>query len=332
MSLKLSNVIEKAKQKGYGNDTHKLETPVEITKPWQQESVLYNNDKKTSQTTPTGSGVEVIQKIDPSQIDNWEFHDRPESEIGDIQALANDFIAVEQQQPCIVRPSPPGSEFKYELIIGERRWRAAKLADIHLKVIVKKNLSNADAALAQAAENDNRVGLSDFAKGMSYSKLINDNIIKQKDLIDRLCKSKQYISALLSFSKIPTVIIDSINDWSKVSARTSETICRLSKKSEQHIDAIITLSHGISSGKVGSNSLDKKITNILAPTENNIKDSEKVFSSNGRHMFTWRTDNNKLPSIHFPKQINSLFSEGKLDIDVITKEFVASLENKLNKL
>ena len=61
-------------------------------------------------------------------------------------------------------------------------------------------MSDSEAALAQATENDNRVGLSDY-KRISYSKLIKNKIIKQKILLS-LGKSHHYISALLSFSKI----------------------------------------------------------------------------------------------------------------------------------
>ena len=120
--------------------------------------------------------IEEISLVDPNEICNWDFHDRPESELGDIDALANDFVKVGQQQPCLIRPSH-NTDSCYELIIGERRWRAAKLAQIELKVIIK-DISDSDAALVQAAENENRVDLSDYAKGMSYSKLIDSGVIK----------------------------------------------------------------------------------------------------------------------------------------------------------
>jgi ParB family chromosome partitioning protein len=275
--------------------------------------------------------LETIISINPSSIKNWEFHDRPEAELGDLQALANDFIKVGQQQPCLVRPTPTGSH-DYELIIGERRWRASILAGIKLKVMVNANLSDVNAALAQAAENDNRVDLSDYAKGMSFAKLIDDKIIKKKDLIEKLGRSKQYISALLSFSKIPSRIMESINDWSKVTSYTSETIARLSKKGDLYIEEIIKLSDKISAGKIGHRNLDKAIKFNIASTPKPIHDNKKVMTKSGRHVFTWRTDNNSLPSIHFPKTITDLFAHEKINIEDLSNDFLKSIEVKLNSL
>ena len=85
-----------------------------------------------------------------------------------------------QQQPCIVRELIAGQ--KYELIAGERRWRAAKLLNQDLKVIIS-TLTDSEAALVQAAENNNRLNLSDYAKGQSYASLIKNGVLKQKDLI-----------------------------------------------------------------------------------------------------------------------------------------------------
>jgi len=283
--------------------------------------------EKTSISRP----LETIISINPSSIKNWEFHDRPETELGDLQALANDFIKVGQQQPCLVRPTHAGSH-DYELIIGERRWRAAILAGVKLKVMVNANLSDLNAALAQAAENDNRVDLSDYAKGMSFAKLIDDKVIKQKDLTEKLGRSKQYISALLSFSKIPSKIIESINDWSKVTSYTSETIARLSKKGDVYIDEIIKLSDKISTGKIGHRNLDAVIKSNIDSAPKPIHDNKKVMTTSGRHVFTWRTDNNSLPSIHFPKTITDLFAHKKINIEDLSNEFLKSIESKLNSL
>src|ERR1700677_454973 len=97
------------------------------------------------------NSIEAIIKIDPIQIMNWENNDRPENELGDIDAFAKELAEVGQQVPCIVRKK----DDKYELIAGERRWRAALKARILLKVIVQ-NLTDQEATICQIAENTNR--------------------------------------------------------------------------------------------------------------------------------------------------------------------------------
>ena len=277
---------------------------------------------------------EELILINPNTITNWKFHDRPENEVGDINALAEDIKEIGQQQPCIVRPIKNFKDYKFELIVGERRWRAAKLANIKIKVIIKYNMSDSEAALSQASENNNRVNLSDYAKGMSFCRLINENIIKQKDLIEKLNKSKQYVSALLSFSKIPKEIQDEFTDMSKISAYTSESIVRLSKKGQNYIHEIIDLKDKICSGKIGfkklTQTVEAKINKDLKkiPTITNTKYKTK----SGQHLFTWRTDNNNLPSIHFPKSINDLFEKDEINRSEVSKEILNILEKKLSSL
>ena len=279
--------------------------------PLKTEHISENNE-------PKKSAEEIIISVNPETIENWEFSDRPQSELGDIKSLANDMLNIGQQQPCIVRPHPKKREF-YELIVGERRWRASKLLGLKLKVVVKK-LSDIDAALAQATENDNRVDLSDYAKGMSFHKLINQGIIKQKDLIGKLGKSKQYVSSLLSFGKIPNEIITSVGDFSMVSARTAETIKQLSFNGEEYINALISLSQEIRTWKLGHKKLKQKIEQLIKKQE--IKRFNiKVYDKEGRHIFTWKRTNNHSLFIVLPKKTIDLIDAGQISFDKLTENF-----------
>jgi ParB family chromosome partitioning protein len=332
--MKLNEMLKKAENKLHVKSDSSDEIPEEnnsaqetIEAPWQTTSITTK-----SVNDPTNNSIEYLTQIPTSDIQNWEFHDRPESELGDLQSLADEFIKIGQKQPCLIRPTQKGSKQKYELIIGERRWRAAKLAGIKLKVIIDDNLTDTDAALAQAAENDNRVNLSDYAKGISFSKLIQDNIIQQKDLIEKLGKSKQYISALLSFSKIHPDLILAVKDWSNVSARVAEKIKQLCNKGEEHLKALINISDKIKTGKIGEKAIERLISEQLTSAATPYDNNKKILSRDGRHIFTWRTDNNLLPSIHFPKQINDLFQDNKISMDEFTENMKSSLEGMLKKL
>ncbi len=278
---------------------------------------------------------EQVIELETSDIKNWDYHDRPEYELGDIDALALDLKTIGQQQPCIVRPLPNG---KYELIIGERRWRAAQKAGISLKVIVRP-MSDTEAALSQSAENDNRLDLSDYAKGMHFDKLIKLEVITQKDLTDRLGKSKQYVSSLLTFAKIPEEIVAAIgkSNMKNITASTAEKIKQLSEKGPEYIKAIIKLADRLASGKIGKNSLIVLINSILhedLSKKDLFKKEEerKILSKDGRHIFTWRTDNNRLPSIHFPKSIINLLESEDLNIKDLTDKFASILEDELLNL
>ena len=78
-----------------------------------------------------------VLSIDVDKIIRWKYKDRPENELGDIDDLAETFKSVGQQQPCIVRKLH-GTAGKYELLVGERRWKAAEKAGLQLKCIIKE--------------------------------------------------------------------------------------------------------------------------------------------------------------------------------------------------
>lgn len=270
-----------------------------------------------------------VVELDPSKISRWAFKDRPENELGDIEELAQSFKEIGQQVPCIVRPSEKNNN--YTLIAGERRWRAASLAGCLLKVIVKDNLTDRQAGLIQAAENTQRKDLSDYARGINFASMIESGVIQQKDLIETLQISKQQVSRLLSFRKIPEELVESFKDLSKISSRTSEEIVRLSRKGPEYIDAIKGLSEKISSGKIAGQSLGDRVFKIVENLQKNTKQKNKQKEySNGRHIFTLRRDNNFKPSIHFPTDILRLIDTGKLSLNQITADLNESITTQLD--
>lgn len=230
----------------------------------------------------------------------------------------------------MVRPHPAKSDL-YELIIGERRWRAAKKAKKPLKVIIKK-LSDNEAAIIQAAENENRKDLSDFAKGMSYARLIKQGVLKQKDLVVKLGITKQQVSRLLSFSRIPQNIIAVIGDMTKVSAKTSEKIKQLCDRGEEYKEIIISLANKIRAGRLGYSKIDElvqqKINSSNRKKGHLFLNNRQEYTNNGQHLFTWRSSNNQ-PSIHFSREIADLIMHENLNLEELSKEVKKSIEKML---
>jgi len=274
--------------------------------------------------------LDEVNNINTDKIVNWRYHDRPETELGDIKALAEEFKTIGQQQPCIARPCPNDSS-KYELIVGERRWRAAIEARLSLKVLVK-NLNDSDSALIQASENSSRKDLSDYAKGMSYSRLLNDGVVTHKQLFDKIGVSKQKLSSLLSFSRLPEEFCKEISDFSKISSRTAEEIFKLWNKGEDYQKSILPLIKALEEGKIGHMKLNSLVESQINRPSPKRKHNEKILSSNGRHLFTWREDNNMQPSVHFPSDIVHLFKTKKLDQQKTTEKFVRMMEEMLKEI
>lgn len=269
------------------------------------------------------------QSLPTSKIVRWHYKDRITDQIRNLDQLAKSFKEVGQISACLVRPKPdePG---KFELIVGERRFEAAKMLGMPLKVDIE-NLSDHEAALIQVIENDQREDLTEFEEGMSYARLIKDGLITTKDIQEKLQKSKQRISELLSFSKIPNDIVEAIGDMSLVSPKTASEIVRYIKKDDNNISKILAFADKIATGKVSS----IKLRQLIESTEvNKVKsiNNTKVMTNDGRHLFTWRMDNNTTPSIHFPKNILELIENNKIPISSLSESLKNYLSSELSKL
>jgi len=270
-----------------------------------------------------------LTSINPFLVKRWSEKDRPSNEHGDIEDLAKSLENVGQQVPCIVRPINE-EHFQYELIVGECRWEASKLANLQLMVIVK-NVDDYMASLIQAVENEKRTDLSEYAKGMSYARKIEKGLLSQRDLTEILGISRQQVSRLLSFNKIPKEISEAIGDMRQVSSRTAEEICRLASKGDEYKEILMKLAPKMRNGKCGHKSINKEIEKFIN-AQNKSDSNQKVYSNDGRHLFTWRLDNNTTPSIHFPKDIVKLIDDGVIEFDDLTKEIKQCLSNKLSNI
>lgn len=231
--------------------------------------------------------LEKVITIDPNTAKNWYFHDRPESELGNIDELADNMEENGQMIPCIARLNQGNdrNQFQYEIIAGERRWSAAKLRKLDLRIILR-SLSNKEAAVCQAAENLHRENLSDYALGMSYALLLKEQVLLQKDLERKFGKSQIEITRLLSFSKIPNEVIHAIEDMTRISARTAAEIRSLANKGNNYINALINLAPKLREGKIGANSLHMQVKKMLDPSINK-KNHLVVRSQRGDPLFTW---------------------------------------------
>ena len=167
---------------------------------------------------------------------------------------------------------------------------------------------------------------------MSYATKIEKGIITQKDLTAILGISKQQVTRLLSFKRIPKELFNAIKDFKYVSARTAEELCRLAAKDSEYLEILIELAPKIASGVCGHKTINKEIKKRISNSKGKLKNSQKITNKDGRHLFTWRLDNNGTPSIHFPQDIISLFNTDAINFDKLTEEFRICLANILNEI
>jgi ParB family chromosome partitioning protein len=108
-------------------------------------------------------------------------------------------------QPLLARPHPSQTG-RYQLIAGERRWRAAGLAGLHEVPVVIQEMSDTDAALAALVENLQREDLNPMEEAEGYSRLIDEAGLTQERLAQALGKSRVHVTNVLRLLNLPEPI------------------------------------------------------------------------------------------------------------------------------
>ncbi|HHM2299021.1 TPA: ParB/RepB/Spo0J family partition protein [Legionella anisa] len=211
--------------------------------------------------------IEKVIKVNPADIGNWEFRDRQEFELGDIDALSESILSKGQAQPIIVVESnslfksSDDSMIKYIVIAGYRRWLACKSKNIPVDAIVR-NLNFEQAVACLISENE-KEKVSDYSKGVFYYNLLKKERVTKKALYEKLGINRGVFDNYLSFSEVPKEVWSAVRDMSNVSARTSSTIKSICQKGEREKRAIITIADKIALG-IGEKKINALVNKILS--------------------------------------------------------------------
>jgi ParB family transcriptional regulator, chromosome partitioning protein len=120
----------------------------------------------------------------------------------ELAALAESIRARGVMQPLLVRRAP-GDDTQYEIIAGERRWRAAQLAGCHELPVVVYGLSDREALEVALLENVQRQDLTPLEEAEGYRRLIDDFGHTQDELAHSLGKSRSHIANLIRLLGLP---------------------------------------------------------------------------------------------------------------------------------
>ncbi|CAI3939893.1 Chromosome segregation protein Spo0J [Commensalibacter communis] len=105
-------------------------------------------------------------------------------------------------QPLLVREKP-GSQGHYQIIAGERRWRAAQLATIHEVPVRVCQLSDSDAMAAALVENLQRADLNIVEEAEGFSRLLEEFELTQDELASAVGKSRPHIANTIRLLQLP---------------------------------------------------------------------------------------------------------------------------------
>ena len=120
----------------------------------------------------------------------------------DLEDLTNSISEHGVVQPILVRPAH-GEIDRWEIIAGERRWRASQRAGIHDVPIIVRDVDDRQALELAIIENVQRADLNPVEEALGYQQLIDDHSYKQADLGKVIGKSRSHVANTLRLLKLP---------------------------------------------------------------------------------------------------------------------------------
>lgn len=173
----------------------------------------------------TSSQNSVAQSLRISDIEPRKDQPRKDFNREALESLADSIAAMGVLQPIVVRENLqyPGA---YEIIAGERRWRAAKIAglsEIPAVVLDSDELKTAQVALI---ENLQRENLNAIEEAMAYDALIEKFALTQDQIAKQVGKSRSAVANTLRLLDLPEVITEMVKEG-KLSAGHARTLLPL---------------------------------------------------------------------------------------------------------
>ncbi|QLF68852.1 ParB/RepB/Spo0J family partition protein [Peteryoungia desertarenae] len=165
---------------------------------------------------PVAAG-EVRQSVNPDRTVPIEFvarspkNPRRYFDEAELQDLAGSIRQHGIVQPVVVRTI---SANRYEIIAGERRWRAAQLAGLIEIPVIVRDVDDRTALELAIVENVQRADLNPLEEALGYEQLIAEHGYTQNDLGEIIGKSRSHVANSLRLLKLPDPVRDMLADGS----------------------------------------------------------------------------------------------------------------------
>src|SRR5678815_3216960 len=193
-----------------------------------------------------------------------------------LESLADSIRAHGIVQPLLVRRRDGG----YELIAGERRWRAAKLAGISRVPVVIREVPDDNLLEIALIENIQRENLNPIEEAQAYKKLIETVGLTQESLATRVGRDRSYITNYLRLLRLPEDIQNLVAEG-RLSTGHARTVLGLEAVDEQRRVARRIIEKGLSVRETETlvrrlveGSGDRKTGNRVAANDANVRAAE----------------------------------------------------------
>ncbi len=150
------------------------------------------------------NGNEELRFLPVDLIQQGQFQPRTVFNQEALQDLANSIKAQGVVQPILVRPNGTGD--KYEIIAGERRWRAAQMAGLHEIPVVLRQIDDQTAMCMALIENIQREDLNPLEQAQGLARLLDEFGMTHEGIADAVGRSRSTVSNMLRLLDLNTTV------------------------------------------------------------------------------------------------------------------------------
>lgn len=162
-------------------------------------SALFQNEQDATERPPDRALRTVpIDRLSPGRV-----QPRHRFEEGELDALAVSVRANGVLQPILVRPLDGGG---FEIVAGERRWRAAQRAQLHEVPVIVREIDDRGALELALVENIQRADLNPIEEAEGYHRLIEEFGYGAEELARHLGRSRSHIANMLRLLTLPAAV------------------------------------------------------------------------------------------------------------------------------
>lgn len=256
----------------------------------EEKKVEVDTKKSSQQETSNGERMMKISMIEPNR-------EQPRKKFDEdaLQELSESIKQYGILQPLLVSDKKD----YYEIVAGERRWRAAKMAGLKEVPVVVKEFSTQEIVEISLIENIQREDLNPVEEAMAYKRLIDEFHLKQDEIAERVSKSRTAVTNSMRLLKLDSRVQQMMVD-EMISAGHARAILAISDPEQQYNAAMKVFDE-----KLSVRETEKLVKSILTPTkkkpvvsnptEEAIYESleEKMKGITGTRVFIHRKKNNK---------------------------------------
>jgi ParB family transcriptional regulator, chromosome partitioning protein len=147
----------------------------------------------------------VVVQLPVDQIDANPFQPRSDFDSAELESLADSIKVQGVLQPILVRKHPT-EQGRYQIVAGERRFRAATMAGLSEIPTLLREMDDSDAAVVALVENLQRQDLNALEEAEGYQRLLDDFGLTQEALGYAVSKSRSHISNTIRLLRLPEPI------------------------------------------------------------------------------------------------------------------------------